>query len=82
MYAEPTMLDVVALLHNHPDRGLLRGHVGTVVEVLAPGVVEVEFSDNEGRSYASFALHTDDLLVLYYQPYEPCEMNKRVTITA
>ncbi len=78
MYAEPTILDVVALLSHHPDHGLLRGHVGTVVEELAPGVVEVEFSDNEGRSYASFALCTHDLLVLYYQPYEPYGTQERI----
>jgi Domain of unknown function (DUF4926) len=41
-------LDVVALLEDVPSRGLMRGQVGTVVEKLAPGVFEVEFSDNSG----------------------------------
>jgi hypothetical protein len=43
---------VVALLHDLPEKGLLRGQVGTVVDGLAPGVFEVEFCDNDGRTYA------------------------------
>ncbi len=43
---------VVALIKDLPSRGLCRGQVGTVVETLAPGVFEVEFSDNEGCTYA------------------------------
>jgi len=46
--------DVVALVEDVPSRGLLRGQVGTIAETLAPGVFEVEFSDNEGRTYARF----------------------------
>lgn len=57
---------VVALLEDLPSRRLRRGQVGTVVESLAPGVFEVEFSDNEGRTYASFALDSDQLLVLHH----------------
>jgi hypothetical protein len=37
-------------------KGLLRGQVGTVVESLAPGVYEVDFSDDAGQTYASLAL--------------------------
>jgi len=48
--------DVVAILEDRAGVGLLRGQVGTVVETLAPGVFEVEFSDNDGRTYASVAL--------------------------
>ena len=62
------LLDVVALTQDIPDRGLLRGQVGTVVENLAPGVFEVEFADDEGRTYATLALRSDQLLVLHYQP--------------
>jgi len=64
------VLDVVALVEDVPDRGLRRGQVGTVVERLAPEVFEVEFSDNEGRTYATLALRGDQLIVLYYQPVE------------
>ena len=42
---ELELLSVVALLENVADHGLLRGQVGTVVERLAPGLYEVEFSD-------------------------------------
>jgi hypothetical protein len=59
------ILDVVALTEDLLERGLYRGQVGTVVESLAPNVFEVEFSDQEGRAYASLALESDQLLVLY-----------------
>lgn len=62
------LLDVVALTEDLPPRGLYRGQVGTVVEVLAPGVFEVEFSDNEGRTYATLALQAGQLMVLHHQP--------------
>jgi hypothetical protein len=64
------LLDVVALTENLPKRKLRRGQVGTVVELLGPGVFEVEFTDNDGRAYASLALKENQLLVLYYQPQE------------
>jgi len=62
------LLDVVALTDDIPDRGLRRGQVGTVVEMLAPGVFEVEFVDNDGRTYATVPLKTSQLLILHYQP--------------
>jgi hypothetical protein len=68
MIAEIRVLDVVALTEDIPDRGLLRGQVGTVVEALGPGVFEVEFVDNEGRTYALLPLKSCQLLVLHYQP--------------
>lgn len=62
------LLDVVALTADLPDRSLLRGQVGTVVETLSPGVFEVEFSDDQGHSYAQLALRGSQLMVLHYQP--------------
>ena len=62
------LLDVVALTKALPDHGLQQGQVGTVVEFLAPGIFEVEFSDDEGRAHATLALRRDQLLVLHYQP--------------
>ena len=70
MNQEIKLLDVVALTEDLPDRKLRRGQVGTVVENLAPGVFEVEFTDNDGRAFASLALKTIQLMVLYYQPVE------------
>ncbi len=65
---EIKLLDVVALLETIPDKGLGRGQVGTVVEVLAKDAYEVEFSDTEGRTYAMLALRAHQLMVLRYEP--------------
>ena len=62
------LLDVVALTEDLPERDLQRGQVGTVVEILAPDVFEVEFNDNDGRTYATFALRGEQLMVLHYDP--------------
>lgn len=64
------ILDVVALTEELPGRGLYRGQVGTIVEILGPGVFEVEFSDDEGHAYASVALEAGRLLALRYEPVE------------
>ena len=61
------ILDVVAITKDLPERGLYRGQVGTVVEILAPDVFEVEFSDDKGRAYASTSLEADRLLTLRYE---------------
>jgi hypothetical protein len=63
------VLDAVALMSDLPDKGLARGQVGTIVETLAPDVFEVEFSDDEGRTYAELALREDQLLLLHYEPH-------------
>lgn len=65
----PHLLDVVALLSDLPAKGFIRGQVGTVVEVL-DGACEVEFSDDEGRTYAELALQPDQLLVLHHRPQQ------------
>jgi len=62
------LLDVVALTTDLPESGLVRGQVGTVVEVLRPGTYEIEFSDDDGRTYAQLPLRADQLLVLHYRP--------------
>ncbi|HEX7079720.1 MAG TPA: DUF4926 domain-containing protein [Gammaproteobacteria bacterium] len=67
MDRQPRLLDVVALLTDIPEHGLVRGQVGTVVELLS-GAYEVEFSDDEGRTYAQLALEPQQLLVLHHRP--------------
>jgi len=67
MYTKPQLLDVVALLSALPDQGLIPGQVGTVVEFL-DGAVEVEFSDDDGRTYAELAVEPSHLLVLHHCP--------------
>lgn len=62
---EVKLLDTVALLADLPQRNLLCGEVGTVVELLAPDVYEVEFCDDEGQTYAQFALPGEKLIVLH-----------------
>ncbi|MCX7095525.1 MAG: DUF4926 domain-containing protein [Methylobacter sp.] len=62
------ILEVVALTNDIPEKHLRRGQVGTVLEVLAPGVVEVEFADLEGIPYAICAVPENSLMVLHHMP--------------
>jgi hypothetical protein len=62
------LLDVVALIEDVPQEKLYRGQVGTVVEVLAPDVFLVEFSDQKGRTYAMLELRAEQLMTLRYEP--------------
>jgi hypothetical protein len=69
---EIKLLDVVALLQDVPQEGLLRGEVGTVVEVFEqtehhPAGFLVEFSDREGRAYSITDLRADQLVKLRYR---------------
>ena len=66
--AQPSALDVVALLADLPTAGLARGQVGTVVELLDEKTALVEFSDDNGRAFAIVPCARDDLLVLHYVP--------------
>ena len=65
---ELEVLSVVALLEDVSEPGLRRGQVGTIVERLATGVYEVEFSDDEGQTYASLSMRADQLLQLQHEP--------------
>ena len=61
-------LEVVALIVDIPERNLRRGQVGTVVDILGGGkALEVEFSDRNGRTYASLGLRPDQVMVLRYE---------------
>ena len=62
------ILAVVALLEDLPDRGLTRGQIGTVVEHLerdGEQALLVEFSDEQGRTYAIIDLNPDQLVALH-----------------
>lgn len=61
-------LEVVALTNDVPEKHLRRGQVGTIVEILARGVVEVEFSDLDGKPYAICAIPESSLMVLHHIP--------------
>lgn len=66
------LLDVVALTTDLPEYKLYRGQVGTVVEILAGGdAFEVEFSDQNGRTYESVGLRDTQIMVLHFEPIAP-----------
>ncbi|HZM06100.1 MAG TPA: DUF4926 domain-containing protein [Candidatus Saccharimonadales bacterium] len=62
------LLDVVALLVDKPMEGLAAGHVGTVVEVFSSGVLEVEFLDPSGHTFALAELKRGEVLLLKHEP--------------
>ena len=61
---------VVALLQDLPEKGLVRGQIGTVVEVYSPPVGEIEFCDQEGRTYALVTLSSELLMRLHDRPLD------------
>ena len=64
----PKLLDVIALTADIPEYNLLRGQVGTIVEILGDGAsFEVEFSDKNGQSYESVGLTPEQIMVLYFE---------------
>jgi hypothetical protein len=62
------LLDVVALLVDKPEERLVTGQVGTVVELLTPGVYEVEFLDSKGKTNAVTELKRAELFLLQHEP--------------
>ncbi|MBD2757791.1 DUF4926 domain-containing protein [Spirosoma validum] len=61
------LLDVVALLIDIPNEKLSIGQVGTIVEVLADDVFEVEFADTKGSTLITCAVEAKDLLKLTHE---------------
>ncbi len=53
MNSEIHTLDVVALTEDIPEHDLRHGQVGTVIESLSSDMFEIEFIDNDGRTYAT-----------------------------
>jgi Domain of unknown function (DUF4926) len=62
------LLDVVALLEDCPEKGLVRGQIGTIVAAYGQGEFEVEFSDPQGQMYALVVFRAKQLMVLHHQP--------------
>lgn len=74
------LLDVIALTIDLPEYNLLRGQVGTVVELLADGAAfEVEFSDSNGQTYESLGLLPEQIMVLHFEPVAPERVPQMVT---
>ena len=60
-------LDVVALLSDIPAENLLRGQVGTIVDLAGNGLALVEFSTDDGVTTAIVAINEELLLPLVYE---------------
>ena len=58
------LLDIVAVLRSSNDPEIHAGDVGTVVELLPPDGLEVEFVRRDGRTRHIGTLTTQDVLVL------------------
>jgi catabolite regulation protein CreA len=61
---EPKLLDLIAVTSSAPDSEISIGDVGTVVELLPPDGLEVEFLDRDGRTRCVATLNVNDVLVL------------------
>lgn len=61
---QPKLLDLVAVTTRFPDIDLEVGDVGTVVELLPPDGIEVEFLDRNGKTRCVATLTAADVLVL------------------
>jgi Domain of unknown function (DUF4926) len=60
----PKLLDLVAVVKRPPDADIEVGDVGTVVELLPPDGIEVEFLDRSGRTRRLATLSVEDVLTL------------------
>jgi hypothetical protein len=63
-HREPKLLDMIAVIDSVPGAEFSVGDVGTVVEVLPPDGLEVEFLDRDGRTRSISTLSVKDVLVL------------------
>ena len=61
---QPKLLDLVAVLKQPHDADVEVGDVGTVVELLPPDGLEVEFLDRDGRTRCVATLSVDEVLTL------------------
>lgn len=63
------LLDIVALTEDLPEHNLRRGQVGTIVEVYkGDEAFEVEFSDNQGKTFEMIGVEPHQMMVLRYEP--------------
>ena len=60
----PKLLDLIAVTNSSDDSEVATGDVGTVVELLPPDGLEVEFLDRDGRTRCVATLNVTDVLVL------------------
>ena len=60
----PKLLDLIAVTNSDDDSDVATGDVGTVVELLPPDGLEVEFLDRDGRTRCIATLKVNDVLIL------------------
>jgi Domain of unknown function (DUF4926) len=68
MNASIRLLDIVALVEDLPEYGIYRGQVGTVTDIVAPDLFEVDFSDTSGQTFAELNLTSQQLMLLLHEP--------------
>lgn len=61
------LYDVVALLEAVPEHNLVRGSVGTIVDVYPDGDYEVEFANNDGEAYTILSVSPHQLMLLHHE---------------
>ena len=61
---QPKLLDLIAVTNNAASLEVEAGDVGTVVELLPPDGLEVEFLDPEGHTRCVVTLSLADVLLL------------------
>ena len=66
MKTQLELLDIVALLIDVPEKYLVKGQVGTIVELHKNNFYEVEFCNNDGETIAMLAIEDKNLLHLHY----------------
>ncbi|MFZ1322351.1 MAG: DUF4926 domain-containing protein [Ignavibacteria bacterium] len=59
--------DVIALLADIPDKKLIKGQVGTIVEILSDNNYEVEFCNPKGETVSISPVESNNLLLLHYE---------------
>ena len=64
---KPELLDMVAVLRGAEEPDVEVGDVGTVVELLPPDGVEIEFLDRNGKTRCLATFRLEDVLVLNRQ---------------
>ncbi|SMO66783.1 DUF4926 domain-containing protein [Gracilimonas mengyeensis] len=67
MKSSLNILDVVATKKAFPKHHLLDGQVGTVIEILADGFVEVEFHLKKKDDPTLIPLHEKELIKLHFE---------------
>jgi hypothetical protein len=60
----PQLLELVAVLRSPPNADVEVGDVGTVIELLPPDGLEVEFLDRAGRTRCLVTMSIEDVLTL------------------